>query len=310
MSYVKYTQRNSSEYVYNMNVVATLTQGVLVSALKATTEIIIGLFIFIFLAFQDPFALFLLIILIGSFIFTYDFMFRKRIKSYGNSVNIYSTEMIKKINESIHGLKEVRILGNEKYFYDQVMSNVTGFSETMKIKDFVSSVPRYFLELIIILFIVFLVMMYSYQDKDLELLVPILTMFLIAAIRLFPSVNQVISGLAAIRFGRPAVALLYKDLKSINDFSSDDNSEEIKPIGETSLFESIELKNVNFSYPARDLKVIDGLSIKINQGESVGIIGKSGSGKTTLLDILLGLIEVDEGNILFNGEDHQLLLNL
>jgi len=303
MSYVKYTQRNSSEYVYNMNVVATLTQGVLVSALKATTEIIIALFIFIFLAFQDPFALSLLIVLIGSFIFTYDFTFRKRIKSYGNSVNIYSTEMIKKINESIHGLKEVRILGNEKYFYDQVMRNVTGFSETMKIKDFVSSVPRYFLELIIILFIVFLVMMYSYRGKDLELLVPILTMFLIAAIRLFPSVNQVISGLAAIRFGRPAVALLYKDLKSINDSSSDEYSEEINSIGETSLFKSIELKNVNFSYPSRDLKVIDGLSIKINKGESVGIIGKSGSGKTTLLDILLGLIEVDEGCILFNGKD-------
>ena len=85
MSYVKYTQRNSSEYVYNMNVVATLTQGVLVSALKATTEIIIALFIFIFLAFQDPFALSLLIVLIGSFIFTYDFTFRKRIKSYGFS---------------------------------------------------------------------------------------------------------------------------------------------------------------------------------------------------------------------------------
>ena len=31
--------------------------------------------------------------------------------------------MLKKINESVHGLKEVRILGNEKYFYDQVLSH-------------------------------------------------------------------------------------------------------------------------------------------------------------------------------------------
>ena len=62
MPYVKYTQRNSAEYIYNINAVGTFTQGVLVSILKIFTEIIVGLFIFIFLAFQDPFVLLLLIV--------------------------------------------------------------------------------------------------------------------------------------------------------------------------------------------------------------------------------------------------------
>ena len=115
MPYVEYTQRNSAEYIYNMNAVGTFTQGVLVSVLRIFTEIIVGLFIFIFLVFQDPFILLILIILLGSFIFIYDLIFRKRIKRYGTFVNIHTTEMLKKINESVHGLKEVRILGNEKY---------------------------------------------------------------------------------------------------------------------------------------------------------------------------------------------------
>ena len=63
MPYVEYTQRNSAEYIYNMNAVGTFTQGVLVSVLRIFTEIIVGLFIFIFLVFQDPFVLLILIIL-------------------------------------------------------------------------------------------------------------------------------------------------------------------------------------------------------------------------------------------------------
>ena len=300
MPYVEYTQRNSSEYIYNMSAVGTFTQGVLISLLRIVTEVIVGLFIFIFLVFQDPVVLFVLIILLGGFIFLYDFIFRKRIKRYGNLVNVHTTEMLKKINESVHGLKEVRILGNEKYFYNQVMNNATGLSNTMRMKDFISSVPRYFLELIMILFIVVIVVLYSYQEKELELVVPILTMFSIAAIRLFPSVNQIVGGITHIRFGRPIVALLYKDLKAADHYNF---NQKINIKDEVSVFESIELRDVSYAYSSRNLKVIDGLTIKIKKGDSVGIIGPSGSGKTTLLDILLGLIEVDKGSVLFNGKD-------
>jgi len=306
MSYVEYTQRNSAEYIYNMSVVSSFTQGTLVSILRIFTEIIVATFILIFLFFQDPYVLTLLVFLLGGFIFLYDFFFRKRIKRYGHLVNSYSTKMLKNINESVNGLKEVRILGKEKYFYDKVLSNSTGLSNTMKLKDFISSVPRYFLELIMICFVVLIVVLYSYQEKSLELVVPILTMFSIAAIRLFPSANQIVSGISHIRFGRPIVALLYKDLKNLdqNNLDYEKNTK-----NETLLFESIELKNISFSYPSRDFKVINNISLKIKKGDSVGIIGPSGSGKTTLLDILLGLIKVNSGEILLNGKDLNKNLN-
>ena len=300
MPYVKYTQRNSAEYIYNMNAVGTFTQGVLVSILRIFTEIVVGLFIFIFLVFQDPFVLFILICLLGSFIFLYDFIFRKRIKRYGTSVNTHTTEMLKKINESVHGLKEVRVLGNEKYFYDQVSKHSIGLADTMKVKDFISSIPRYFLELIMILFIVSIVVLYSYQNKSLESVVPILTMFSIAAIRLLPSVNQIVAGMTHIRFGRPIVSLLYKDLIESKNHNFETG---INNFDEDLSFKKIELKNVSFSYPSRDYKVIDNLTININKGDSVGIIGPSGSGKTTILDILLGLIEVNKGSVLFNNKN-------
>ena len=300
MSYIEYTQRNSAEYIYNINLVASFTQGTLISILRITTEVIVGSLIFLFLVFQDAFVLFMLVILLGSFAFIYDLIFRKKVTQYGKLLNQYSTEMFKNIKESVEGLKELRILGKEDFFFNKVLNNTIGLSKAMKMSDFISSIPRYFLELLMISFVVLLVVFYSLQEKNLELVVPVLTMFAVAAIRLFPSVNQIVSGISRIRFGRPAVSLLYKDIKKSENIIIEEPLSNMETAPE---FKSIEVNKISFSYPTRDYKVINDLSFKIKKGDSIGIIGPSGSGKTTLLDILLGLIEVDTGSIFYNGKD-------
>lgn len=63
----------------------------------------------------------------------------------------------------------------------------------------------------------------------------------------------------------------------------------------------LELKNIVKKY--NNKKVLDGISLDIENGEIVSLLGQSGSGKTTLLNIILGLADIDEGTIAFNGED-------
>ncbi len=65
----------------------------------------------------------------------------------------------------------------------------------------------------------------------------------------------------------------------------------------------IEFKNVSFTYPGTEKKVLDNISFTINPGESVGIIGTNGSGKTSIEKLILGLYEPDEGSILIDGID-------
>jgi ATP-binding cassette subfamily C protein LapB len=65
----------------------------------------------------------------------------------------------------------------------------------------------------------------------------------------------------------------------------------------------IEFKNVSFTYPNTEKKVLDNISFLIHPGESVGIIGTNGSGKTSIEKLLLGLYEPDEGSILIDGID-------
>ena len=61
----------------------------------------------------------------------------------------------------------------------------------------------------------------------------------------------------------------------------------------------IEAKNISKSYG--DLKVLDNVSLSIDKGELISIVGKSGAGKSTLLHILGSLEQADEGKVSING---------
>lgn len=68
----------------------------------------------------------------------------------------------------------------------------------------------------------------------------------------------------------------------------------------------LELKNLSFVYGQNtpfEKKAVDNISLSINQGEFIGIIGHTGSGKSTLVQMLNGLIQPTEGQVLLDGED-------
>lgn len=63
----------------------------------------------------------------------------------------------------------------------------------------------------------------------------------------------------------------------------------------------LELKKIRKSYEV--IEVLKNINLKIEKGEIVSILGPSGCGKTTLLNLILGLTQVSEGRIIFDGED-------
>ena len=68
------------------------------------------------------------------------------------------------------------------------------------------------------------------------------------------------------------------------------------------ILKNIELKNLNYSYNNEKI-VLDSINLKIKKGEIIGIIGKTGSGKSTLADIIMGLLEPNNGIIEIDGRD-------
>lgn len=72
---------------------------------------------------------------------------------------------------------------------------------------------------------------------------------------------------------------------------------------DTEEMETLEFRNVSFTYPGKDEETLKNISFKVNKGETVAIVGHNGAGKTTLSKLLMRLYDVTEGEILYNGKN-------
>ena len=66
-------------------------------------------------------------------------------------------------------------------------------------------------------------------------------------------------------------------------------------------FQSIEFRNVSFTYPDTSKEILKNVSFKINKGETIAIVGVNGAGKSTLVKLLLRFYDANKGEILYNG---------
>ena len=94
-------------------------------------------------------------------------------------------------------------------------------------------------------------------------------------------------------------------MRRLNEIHSSEN-EEIIPegMGETPDGFGIEIRNLSFAYPDSTKMVINNLSLTVNEGEHIALIGGTGSGKSTLIKLLAGLFDPTEGEILLGGASY------
>jgi len=300
MPYLLFTKRNSSEYIYRVGSLAgSFAQGTLITLIRVISEVMISLSILFFLIWNIGYSVIFAIIFFGAVVYVYLRFFKYRLIEYGRLTNLHSTTMIQTINEGVGGLKELRVLGKEKYFLEVLEKESYGYATSRIKSTIVSIVPRYLLELLLILSVIISVIVSDLLGHSLISIVPVLSTLAVASLRLFPSLNQIVNGVSKIRYSQNTVDILYNDLK---DFFQYGNQKHTHIETSVKQFESLELKDVSFAY-GRDLRpVIDDISIRINAGDVVGFIGSTGSGKTTLINIMLGLIDPDKGSILINGD--------
>jgi ATP-binding cassette, subfamily B, bacterial PglK len=305
--YTRYISRNSSEYIYSIQQLTGQYSGqTVVPLLRTVSDSIVALVLFIFLAWQNIYALLLLVGLLVSAIFTYYFFIKDNIKVFGQGANVASAKTIQGINEGMEGLKEIRILGKEEYFYNLIKQGAKSQAFFITKATTLSIMPRYMLEFVIISFVILLVLGSILLNNDLDMLLPTLGVFGVASIRLLPIVTTFAHSLVQLRYGYDSVTRLYSDLQDLKLFSVKNI---VTEFDETlAQFQMLKLDRVNYTHPHSKNKTLNEVSLEIKSGESIGLIGPSGSGKTTLVDMILGLLEPQQGRVEFNGKRVEVVL--
>ncbi len=307
MTYEEFIGNDSSDAIANTTVLSMyFTNNVLYNTLKAFAEVVLAIFLFCFLLFINGLLVLILVSVLGLLVTLYGNFFKSRMVSYGQKINTANANLVQSVKQSMEGIKEVRVLGKENFFFKRFIRNAEIYGDLHANSQLIITGSRYFIELAIISFFVFSISASSLiMAGDSSDIFGTLGMFAFAAIRLLPGINVLSTAILQLRSQKNTVDRLYKaviDLEIEIDSTKKIEIDFRKNNDSKVSFESISLENIKYSYPNTNKNVLDGINLEIYQGESIGIIGSSGSGKTTLIDILLGLLKPNTGEIKLNGE--------
>jgi ATP-binding cassette, subfamily B, bacterial PglK len=309
--YTFHLKRNSAVLIQNILMeTIKFTQGIMIPLLTSAANMFVLLVLLSLLIKTDVSAT-ILILAILSLAFVPYIKFRNKVSIWGKVNSKAQAEMIRVANHSLGGLKEIRVIGCEVYFESQMLEQSSKSSAVSTSYGLFQALPRISTEALLITFLVGLTSV-SLLTNNTQNLVSILGVFAVASIRLLPSIIQLVSGVSTIKNNSHSLDRIYFDLKEIEGqdltkssnlgqgFSSELSSE--KFADRTLDFEKkIILDTVSYRYPAAAEPAIENLSLSIEKGASIALIGKSGAGKTTLVDVILGLLEPQSGSITVDG---------
>jgi len=299
-----------SEKFYNLTFLITQSiDGFICRIINLSTNSVIVLMIMVLLFMKFPIpAAATTIFIIFSVIFQHKF-FRAKIKEVAQQFTKTSVLSNEKTMESIHNLKEIKILSAEDYFYNEYLTAQKDYQEVMTKNNFYGAIPPYIVEILVVLALFLLAGLISFQNIENEYWMVASYAIIVAAIfRIAPALNRIQIALNAINTSRDFVKTMIAEYEK-NDFDFVEEKSDSK----IEFKDKIQLKNISFAYKKEN--VIKDLNLDIKKGEFVGIIGLSGAGKSTLADIIMGLLPIDSGEILMdetqiNAENFSVLRKL
>lgn len=129
---------------------------------------------------------------------------------------------------------------------------------------------------------------------------PLLAVFGFGAVRLLPAINRISMHVNDLKFVGPVIAELEAELAGL---AAHPPALAPAPTRTTApRFEArLALEGLRYRYPGAERWALDGVSLALAAGETVGIAGASGAGKSTLVDAILGLLTPQAGRILTDG---------
>lgn len=301
-NYIFHLSQNSAELQRNiLQDVTGFFQSVL-AALQLLTEVFVCLTLFLYLLWTDPTITIGVAILLSIFILIFMGYFRKKIGNIGAESRHASAKRVQWVQQSLGGIKEIKILGREDYFLNSYDKNAIIYADKQRKYQLATIIPRPIMETLGISSLLIIVAFKLMNGVDISYMLPVLSVFAIAAFRLLPSFGRITGYMGTISFNKSAVDEVCKDIVEAEKLLQEyrEREEGSKSI---LLQESIQIKNISFRYPNTEKYVLENANVIIPKNQSVAFIGPSGAGKTTLADVILGILEPQEGQIFVDGID-------
>ncbi len=241
------------------------------------------------------------IIIAGLLVFClafFSFISKKYSSAWGREGQQYKSKIYQWMNQSLGGIKEIKVLNREEDFIEHYDSYFSKYVRVLRLNRLIGVVPKYIIEMVCMTgLLAAVIFKIFFGQRELIDFVPQLAVFAVAAFRLLPSVGRINEHLSAVLYAMPSLDLIYNDLKEVEKTYTDKQEWDKT----WRLQDKIEVRKVTYRYPDGDVNVIENASFMIKKGQTAAFVGTSGAGKSTIVDVLLGLLPPQYGKIYADG---------
>ena len=293
-------QRNITSDVNNM-------YGLILSVLQLISEGVVFTCLVAVLLIVDAKMIMTISVLLVAVLFLIKVVLKPIMVKAGQENQDYYSGLYKWIEQSVMGIKEIKIANKEQYFINEYAKCGFGYVNAVQKYNLYNSTPRLLIETVCIAGLVLYMMIVMLQGATVTEMLPQLTTFGLAAMRLIPSANRINNYLTSISYFEPFFMgvsdHLQEEIHDENMVYDVEAYEHKKNVEKLDIKKAIKLEDITYKYPNSEQLIFNHADMEIPVGAAVGIVGSSGSGKTTVVDILLGLLELQTGTIYADDVD-------
>lgn len=299
--YTFHLNKNIAELQRSMQEDTGLFTQVLMHTLQLVAEVVVCIVLGVYLFTVSNSITVVIVGLLILCVVLFTKITKRFTEQLGKEAQVYKGKLYQWVNQSLGGVKEVKVLNREEFFVSSYKKYYGLYIKGVRINRLLSITPKYMVEAVCMTgLLIAIIIKLNFGHGELENFIPQLATFAVAAFRLLPSVGRINEHVNNILYAVPSVDLIYGDLKGIEDYQEFKGEEEGK---EWSFEHGITAKHITYAYPNTDTNVLEDANCVIPKGKTVAFIGSSGAGKTTMADIILGLLAPQRGKILVDDID-------
>jgi ABC-type multidrug transport system fused ATPase/permease subunit len=294
-------------------VLHSLTEGVIlvtVSILGTTAAIIADLalllILFIGLMYINPIIAISTIALFGIVAYLLYRLLSVRARHLGSENSRLGILSSENVLEVLHNYREVIVHGRRQHYIDEIGTTRQSIANVLAEMQFMPSISKYVIEATMVIGTLAICgaqfSLFSAKEA-----VAGLAVFMAAGTRIAPAIMRIQQGLVQIKSNIGAAQPTLQLIEELRDvpFENYKPSGSFETASGTLMYEgfngSLNLSDIEVRYPGREFPALSNISLQVQEGETVAIVGPSGAGKTTLVDVLLGVINPTKGKVEISG---------
>lgn len=200
------------------------------------------------------------------------------------------------LSQFFHAFKEIVLLGKRESFIEAYQVHARQKARIQAIQTSLNALPRMVIEALFVgLFVITIAYLCLDQETPAQM-IGTLGGYLYAGFRLMPGVNRIINQLNNFKSIIPSIERVHQEYTMVAA------KKNYIHVPEFQFNRDLQIQGLSFRYLNTEKDALSDVSLRIQKGECIGVVGETGSGKSTLVDLILGLLKPYQGSILIDGQ--------